>query len=498
MRLLRWSLVAAAILMAIVIVRSMLTTRQSDSSSPAPTGTGGIAILDARADRDRAVEHLAAALRFRTISGASVSATVAQSTFDGFYRFIEESFPHVTKELRRERVGSRSALYVWEGSTPGLPPILLLAHVDVVPVEPASAGRWTSPPFGGVIRDGFLWGRGALDDKASALALLETAESLLERGFRPHRTLYFAFGGDEEVLGFNGARLIASLLGSRGVKPAFVLDEGSIVTQGMIPGLPQPLALIGVAEKGFLSLELIARADGGHSSAPPDQTAIGILGAGIERLEQHPFPTRPNPTARRMAEEVAGDMSFGPRLVFANVWLFRPVIDWFLMRKPITRASLRTTTAVTMISGGVQENVLPTDAHAIVNFRIMPGDTVESVTARVRKLVDDPRIEIERAPTPGNDPIPESSLDSFGYRTIARAVKRVIPGALVAPSLVIGATDSRHYRDLSADIYRFIPIRASPEDIVRIHGVDERIAVENYLEVIRFYHALITGADEAN
>jgi carboxypeptidase PM20D1 len=478
----RLAAAALLLLLAVIVVRALIARPQEKVESKQMPAI----------DRQAAVQRLVSAIRVETIS--SSTATGPSPTFEAMARFLDESFPKVREALRHERVGARNHLYVWEGTDPSLAPILLLAHLDVVPVEPSSRAAWTSPPFDGAIKDGFIYGRGALDDKASAVAIMESIERLLERGFRPKRSVYVAFGGDEEVLGLHGAGVLAGLLESRGIKPLFVLDEGSAVIQGMVPGVERPLALIGIAEKGFLNLELVARAPGGHSSSPPDQTTIGILSAAIERLERNPFPRRPNHPARLMASEVAGDVPFFPRLLYANVWLFRPLIDLLLMQKPVSRASLRTTTAVTMIHGGVKDNVLPTEAKATVNLRIIPGETRETVAEHVREVIDDARIEVKTSSSPGSDPVPESSIESPGYRAIARAVKEVIPDAIVAPSLVIGATDSRYYRRLSADIYRFAPLRLTPKDITRVHGVDERIGVDQYIDVVRFYARLIEDA----
>src|SRR5712692_11456707 len=333
-------------------------------------------------DRDRAAEHLAAAIRFRTVSHQDPSED-DRTQFAGLRTFLARTYPKVHRSLVRELVNGDGLLYTWKGADASAKPVLLMAHQDVVPIEPGTEGRWAHPPFGGAIADGFVWGRGALDDKASLVFLMEAVESLLAEGFQPRRTVYLASGFDEEVGGLAGATKIAELLGSRGVRLDYVLDEGRALTQGIVPDLKQPVASIGIAEMGFLSVELVAETEGGHSSRPPRQTSIGVLAAAIERLERRQLPARLRGAPRLELETLAPSMPFGRRVMLSNLWLFAPLVVRALEQNPTTNSMVRTTTAPTIFQAGVKENVLPSKARAVVNFRILPGDSVAGVLAHV-------------------------------------------------------------------------------------------------------------------
>jgi carboxypeptidase PM20D1 len=441
-----------------------------------------------------AAGRLARAVTFRTISYQDPTQSDPEQ-FRAFHRYLETSFPIVHRTLRREAVEDLSLLFTWTGRDTTARPFLFLSHLDVVPVESELA--WSYPPFAGDIADGHVWGRGALDDKLGVLGLLEAIEALLKEGFQPRRTIYLAFGHDEEVLGRRGAPALAALLGARGVAPELVLDEGLPVVAGQVPGVRHPVATVGIAEKGYVSVELAVRGEGGHSSMPPLETPVGILANALARVEAH----RPRPAlagaARALLATVAPHMDLGRRLAIANLWLFGPLVEWQLTGSPITDALIRTTTAPTMLEGSPKENVLPVRARAVVNFRIRPGDSVGGVLDHVRRTVADERVKV--APLPSaivSEPSPESSVESPAFQTLARTIREIFPDALVAPSLVLGATDARHYATLAPDaVYRFLPVRLGPEDRRRVHGVDERVSVEGYEDAVRFYARLIRNAD---
>jgi carboxypeptidase PM20D1 len=444
-------------------------------------------------DQEGVARRLAEAIRFQTISYQDPQQFRAEE-FLGFHKFLEESFPKVHSTLTREVVGDYSLLYTWKGQEGGGNPILLMAHMDVVPVEPGTEGNWTQPPFEGRVIDGYIWGRGALDDKSNVLSILEAVELLISQGVQPKRTIYLAFGHDEEVGGRNGATGIVALLQSRSVHLDYILDEGSAVTDGIIPGMSRPVALIGIAEKGILSVELNVETEGGHSSTPPPQTAVGILSRAISRLEENQMPGSIKGVVGQMFQSVGPEMRFDKRIVFANLWLFQPLVERQMAASPTTNAAMRTTTAATMIEGGVKENVLPSKARAVVNFRILPGDSIQSVLAHVNQTINDSRVKVTKYGETANEPSAVSSTDSPGYRLLERTVRQLFPGTTVAPSQVIGATDSRHYAALSSNIYRFAPFRVRPEDMSRVHGTNERISVENYAQCVRFYHQLIINS----
>jgi len=275
--------------------------------------------------------------------------------------------------LKREEVAGGSLLYTWPGSDQSGPALLLTAHQDVVPVETGSEGKWSAPPFSGAIANGFVIGRGAIDDKGSLMAILEATEQLLARGYRPRHTIYLGFGHDEER-GGTGAIAMAALLKQRGAKIGLALDEGFAVLDGVIVGVNAPVALIGVAEKGYVSVELTAAGSGGHSSMPSDDNAAVRISRAVDRLAEHPFPARLDGPTAGMFDGIAPYSSGTMRLALANRWLLGPIVKSQLLASPDTAAAIRTTTAPTIVSAGTKDNVLPQFARAVVNHRILPGD----------------------------------------------------------------------------------------------------------------------------
>lgn len=470
--------------LAVAIVRALnLPSRQLDVEP----------VTDIAVDAATAAERLATALTFRTVSYQD-SAHFEPDEFLRLHQYLRTTFPLVDSTLPRETVGGYSLLYRWIGSDRALSPLLLMAHMDVVPVQPGTEGDWTLAPFGGDIVDGYVWGRGALDDKGSLVAIFEAVEALLARGFRPRRSVYLAFGHDEEVGGGLGAGHIARLLSQRGVRLAFVVDEGGVVADGVIPGMSAPVALVGVAEKGYLSVELTVRAQGGHSSAPPEETSIGILSRAVGRLERNPMPRDVRGATALMFDYLAPEMGFGHRLVLGNRWLLGWAAERAIGAAPSGDALLRTTTAPTIFQAGVKDNVIPPIARAVVNFRILPGDSVGGVLQRVRRTIDDPRVEIATLGGSATEASRVSDVTSDNFHTLHRTIRQVFPAAIVAPWLVIGGTDARYYWELTPDVYRFSGGRLTPEDLNRFHGTNERIGVEDYGRMIRFYIQLLRNA----
>jgi carboxypeptidase PM20D1 len=469
-----------ALFLGVLVVRAALFRSRQPTVAPAapvPVDPG-------------AAGRLAGAIRFRTVSRDDPTRVDA-SQFLGLHRYLAESFPAAHRALKREVVAELSLLYLWPGSDPALAPALLLSHLDVVPVDAASEEAWTHPPFAGEIVDGHVWGRGAMDDKVGVAGLLEAVETLVRQGVRPRRTVYLAFGHDEEVGGGRGAANMAALLRDRGVRPEYVLDEGLAIVEGMVPGVAAPVAMVGIAEKGYVSLDIVVEAEGGHSSMPPPETAIGVLAAALVRLEAHQMPAAITGPTRRFFEAIGPEMSFPMRIVLGNLWLFGPLVERRLEASPATNATIRTTTAPTMLEGSPQANVLPVRARAVVNCRIRPGDSVASVVEHVRAAVADPRVTITPQPRTTSEPSPESPVDAPAFAALARAIRAVHPGTVVAPSLVVGATDARHYAGLSPNVYRFLPWRIGVDDLHRVHGIDERMSVENYDGAVRFYVVLL-------
>ena len=481
----KFLLSSGALLVVLLSVVGFNTLRFT--SKQAPPAARAAAVLDEHA----LAERFAGALRFATISTQD-SAQSDTTAFTGLQRYLQHIFPQAHAFLSREVINSYALLFKWQGADTSLKPILLASHLDVVPIEAATAAQWTHPPFAGVIAGGFIWGRGTLDDKAGVLGILEAVEALLVAGMQPQRTIYLAFGHDEEISGRKGAAQIAQLLQRRGVKLEYVLDEGGAIVSGVTPGLAAPVAFVGIAEKGYVSLELQVASAGGHSSMPPAQTAIGVLSSAIQRLESNPMPASlAGPTAR-MFEYLGPEMSFGMRAVFANLWLFQPLLERQLAAAPTTNAAIRTTTAATMFSAGVKENVLPSMARAVVNFRIRPGDSIAQVLMHTRATINDDRVQVQVLDrTAGGEPSSVSEIDTPSFQMLQRTIRQVFPETVVAPNLVLGATDARYYAPLSRNVYRFLPIMLAAEDLKRAHGLNERISVENYARIVDFYVHLI-------
>lgn len=456
-------------------------------------GDAPVAAAPVRAvDVARVAEALAAAIRIPTVS--TVLGGPSPEALAALRAHLETSFPALFAAAARELRGDGTLVLRWAGSDATLAPIVLLAHQDVVPVPAESAAAWTRPPFAGEIAGGYVWGRGALDDKGPMLTLLAALDALAGEGFAPRRTVIVALGPDEEV-GGAGQRALAAELARQAIRPALVLDEGMPIGRGLTPGVARPVALVGVAEKGYASFELVVEGEGGHSSMPPRESAVSILAGALTRLTAAPLPARADAPIWSTLAAVAPAADFRTRLAVGNLWLFRPLVERQLAASPSTDAMLRTTMAPTMLAAGVKENVLAPRARAVVNFRLLPGDTREAVAEEVRRRVADARVKI--GPTAegiGDPPSPVSAADGWGFQTIARSVREVMPEALVAPGLMVGATDARHYAELSDQVFRFAPIELGPDDLPRFHGVDERLSIENLERAVRIYARLIENA----
>ena len=455
-----------------------------------PTPIAAVAVTPVALDEDGAVKRFIGAIQIPTESTfqQAPDAVAMKRMRD----YLEQSFPRVHATMQREVLPDGALLFTWKGRDPNLAPALLMGHMDVVGVPAEDLPKWKHAPYSGDVADGFIWGRGTLDDKIQVLSELEAAETLIGRGFTPPRTILFAFGDDEENGGSYGAVNIVKLLQTRNVHPDFVLDEGGAVISGAIPGLAQPLAVIGVAEKGFLDLDLSTTGVGGHSSEPPAHTAIGELSAGIAHLEAHPFPASIPEVEKEQYATIAPYLPFTKRLVLGNLWLFSRLIVHEGLKDPKMAGSFRTTTAVDMISGGFKDNALPPSAHATVNFRIQPGETVGSVIERVRREINDPGVIVSAStPSARRDPSPLSPIDSNSYRALETTIHQMFPQAVVSPYLITAATDASHYSVLTPNVYRFMAVEADLSVLGMIHGLNERIAPEKYLKAVQFTVQLI-------
>ncbi|MGF1544222.1 MAG: M20/M25/M40 family metallo-hydrolase [Parvularculaceae bacterium] len=466
-------------LLGVASFRAMRLAAPGGYETPATDAATGAAIGATLADM----------VRLKTISRENDPAADAAraAAHAELAALLRDAYPNVHRALEREVVGDGSLAFRWLGPpNTDEKPIALLAHLDVTPADDPD-GRWSRPPFSGEIVAGAVWGRGTLDDKGSAAAILHAVERLLEIGVAPSRDVYLLFGHDEEV-GGEGARAMAALLERRGVRLAFTLDEGS----GLVREAGAPVALIAVAEKGYATLKLSATGAGGHSSTPRAQTAVSRVARAVSALTDNPYPIELDANGARFLRALARERDFVQRFALGNLWLMGGLAKGQIAKDPPVAAFFRTTTAATVISGGVKSNVLPTAAEALVNFRLHPRDAVDEVLARAERLIDDPEVTIELVE--GTDPSPTSSTASAGYRAMVAATRRVYGDVATAPALTIGATDTRHYVGLADDHYRFLPFVFELSDLRRIHGVDERVSLDNLARAAAWYEAFLREA----
>ena len=437
-----------------------------------------------------AVQRLSQALQARTIS--TEAGPPSAEALEAFHTFLERSYPLLHAQLKREKVAGGSLLFTWQGSDPSAPALLLMAHQDVVPVEAGSEAKWSAPPFSGAIANGFVSGRGAIDDKGSLMAILEATERILARGYRPRQTIYLAFGHDEER-GGEGAKAMAALLKQRRANIGLGLDEGYAVLDGVIGGVTAPIAMIGIGEKGYVSVELTASGSGGHSSMPADTNSAIRIARAVERLAENQMPARIDGASGAMLDGIAPYAGFAMRAALANRWLTGPLVERQLLSVPSTAAAIRTTTAPTILSAGTKDNVIPQVARAVVNHRILPGDSVESVLAHDRRVIDDPHVQVRPASfqqQPGTPVSPHSAE----FQWLKAIVRASFPEAGVSPGLVVGATDGRHYQNIARAVLRFVPITMRKGDLTRFHGNDERIGIADYMRAIAFYERLMSAS----
>ncbi len=430
------------------------------------------------------VLHFQQALSYKTISYGTPEL-FDSSQFIGFRKFLENTYPLIHSKFTHEVVAEYSLLYTWPGKNPSLKPIVLMAHMDVVPIEEATKSMWSFDPFAGTVKDNFIWGRGTTDDKINLVSMFESTEKLLKENFQPERTIIFSFGHNEEV-GGSGAIAIASLLVERKIEAEMVLDEGGIITEEKLPGVSIPVALIGTSEKGYLSLELKVEKPGGHSSMPENETAIDILTRAIVKIREKPFDPNFSDPMLGLMESVGPEMPFVQRMAFANPWLFKKLIFGTLEKSGPGSAMIRTTAVPTIIHSGMKDNVVPTVAKATVNLRLLSGDSSKQVIARVKEIMNDKRVVITQL-SPFAEASAVTPMSSFAYQHISNAIRKSYPKLIASPFLVIGATDSRHFGKVSTNIIKFSPMI----DPIGFHGIDERVSLTSYQTALWFYEQLI-------
>lgn len=472
--------ILAAILILLLAVLLIRTTGLSKKS-------GSVSSIEKPAiDQEEVSRHLSQLIQFKSVSIEGLS-NVDPKPFLDIHAWIEKTYPLLSSNLKKTTINESSLLYTWPGKDPKLSPVLFNAHLDVVPVEENTLPSWKVEPFSGTIKNGFIWGRGALDMKCQVIGLLDAIERLLKAGFTPKRTIYLAFGHDEEVMGFQGSKKIVEYLRKQGINLAAMLDEGGFVSKGLLPGIETPFALIGIAEKGYLTLKLTATGNPGHSSQPPRQTAIGVISRAIALLDDNPLPARLDFFLPTM-QKIGFLLPFGMRIAIANTWLFKRLLIKSLQQSPPMNAMIRTTHAATMINGGVKDNVLPSMATAKVNLRLLPGDSVESAIAYIKKVVNDPRVEIKIDEDNGGwDASQISPVNTPAYLSLELVARQIFDNVSVAPFVFLAATDSRHYQPICKNTFKFSPFVLTAEDQSGIHGVNERISQKNLTDIVAFY-----------
>ena len=394
-------------------------------------------------------------------------------------------YPRVFDVCSFWELPDRALLLRWPGKSDKAPSVMM-AHYDVVPVDEAG---WEKPPFAGIIEDGVLWGRGTLDTKATFNGVLSAANALIETGFVPENDIYFAFSGGEEVNGM-GAVNIVDYFKTHGIQPALVVDEGGAVVENVFPGVKAPCGLIGIAEKGMMNVRYSARSGGGHASAPPPKTPITTLAKACRSILKKPFRMHITKPAAEMFDTLGRHSTFALKLVFANLWLFKPVLDLICrLSGGEINALVRTTTAFTMMEGSNARNVIPVQASLISNMRLNPADSVESAAAYLEKVVADTDVEIEILESFQPSPISETGCESWDK--VASSVAQTWPGCIVSPYLMVQCSDARHYRDLSNHVYRFSAMDMTAEERKSIHGNNEKIRLESIAKAVEFYIRLL-------
>ncbi len=448
-----------------------------------------------KVDAKRCQEHLSKAIAIPTVSYPD-KEKIDFTQFDKFHAFLEEAFPLIHKTLKKEVIQEASLIYHWKGTRDDLEPIALLAHQDVVPISEGTEQDWTYAPFSGHNDGEFIWGRGALDMKNHLIAVMDAVETLLEEGFQPERDVYLLFGQDEEVVASEdgGAKNIMRTLKERGIHLDSVLDEGGAIIPINVKGIlnNKELVGIGIAEKGYTDFEITVNAKGGHSSQPPVHSGLGELAKVITDLEGNQFKAELLPFVKELFSNVGRNCTYPARLVMCNLNLLQPLLKFGMTKIPFAACLVRTTTAVTMAQGSPAANVLPQKSSITVNFRQMPGTTVEDVEKHIRKVCRNKDIEVKVLKA--KEASKFSPTDSRAFKIIEEIVMQDNKDAIVAPYLVMGGTDACYYEPICDNIYRYAPYRVSISLLRCTHGTNERIPVDTVASGVAFFKRYIRRA----
>ena len=435
----------------------------------------------------QATDELAAMIRCRTVSDTD-SAREDAAEFEKFEKLLPTLYPNVFATCERIDVKERAILLRWRGKSENEPTVLM-SHYDVVSVEESG---WTHAPFDGVVENGILYGRGTLDTKVTLAAALHAAETLLKKGFVPTRDVYFAFSGNEEISG-NGAPAIVRYFEEHGIVLGAVFDEGGAVVENVFPGVKLPSAMVGIAEKGMMNLEFSVNASGGHASAPPPITPIGRLSRACCRVESSPFPMQLSKPAALMFDTLPRHSTLLYRVIFANLWLFSPVLNALCKKSGgEMNALVRTTVAYTQMQGSKGMNVLPAKASMLANLRLAPGDTEQTVLKRMKRTIKDDAVTLRVVG--GHEPSRVSRTDVEPWSRLCAAIEQTWEDTIVCPYLMVACSDSRHYGRISDRVYRFSAMALSQKERASIHGNDEGIPVQTITKAVEFYTRLLLNS----
>lgn len=484
----RWVL---GIGVAVVALGGVVAARTATFAPQAVADGAAIKVAPApQVDTALAAQHLAESIRFQTVSNQDPTQNQL-GEWDKLHDWLASTYPKAHAAMQRELLG-KTLVYTWPGSDPAAQPIIVMAHQDVVPVTPGTERDWKYQPFAGTIAEGAVWGRGAIDDKGSLVALFEAMEALAAQGFQPKRTVYLVSGHDEEA-GGSGAVAAAKLLAARKVKALFTIDEGGIITTDT-PIIKQPAMMIGVAEKGYVTLRVRADAPGGHSSMPPKEIGTINLAKALIAIHADQFPLELRGPAAGMIDVFAAKAGGMTKVAAANKWLFGGLIQKQMGESPASAALLHTTIAPTMLQGSPKENVLPQSAEALINYRIAPWDNSAKVLERARAAAKDLPVKVDFTERGPREPTPVSSSTSLGWQLIVASAQAGHPGLVAAPYLVVAGTDSRSMTPVSDDVYRFAAISLATSETKMIHGTNEHITLTNLESAIAFYARLLATA----
>ena len=464
-------LILLAIFIAVILIRTLcFVPKKQDAVSDFPVCV----------DEEKITRHMQEMIRCKTISSRDESK-MDLGEFEKFQQLLQTQYPNIHKAASLTKLGLTGLLYHLPGKDSSRSAVCM-AHYDVVPAEESA---WEKPAFEGIVENGILWGRGTLDTKGSLLGIVEALEQLLENGFVPACDLYLSFSGDEETSG-SSCPAIVDWFEAQGITPDLVLDEGGAVVDHSFPGYDGMCAMVGIAEKGFMNVQFSMDSQGGHASTPPPKQVLGHLSRALLKLEKQPFPCRFTKPVLELFDNVGRHSNFLYRMIFANLWCFKPVLNLVgKLSGGELSAMMRTSVALTMFEGSKAYNVLPPHGFFGANLRLMPGETTESAISRLKKAIDNEQIDVTLLE--GNDPSPCSDTDCAAWQTVKTAIRQTWPEAVVSPYLMLACSDSRHYNRITDKVYRFSPMHLSKEERKMIHGNNERVPVETLCKTVQFY-----------